>query len=205
MKTIAKLTSLAAALCLGVSMSFAAAKVGEKAPDFSLTDINGKEHSLSDYAGKVVVLEWINHGCPFVKKHYESGNIPEMQSSLTQDGVVWLSICSSAEGTQGHMSASEWKKISQKKNSNASAILIDESGEVGRAYGAVTTPHMYVIQSNGTLAYNGAIDSIPSTKEADIQKAENYVVAAVEAVKSGQPVAKSVTKPYGCSVKYKDS
>ncbi|MDQ8197020.1 thioredoxin family protein [Pelagicoccus enzymogenes] len=200
---IAKLRNLGAALAACVFIAATtAANIGEAAPQFSLVDINGQTRSLSDYAGKVVVLEWTNYGCPFVKKHYGSGNMQSLQDMAKGKEVVWLSICSSAPGTQGHMSASEWQAAIAEKGVKSSAVLIDESGEVGRLYGAKVTPHMYVINAEGTLVYDGAIDSIPSGRVSDIERAENYVVAALDAVLAGKPVEKTKAKPYGCGIKY---
>lgn len=179
-----------------------AATVGAKAPSFTLTDVNGETHSLSDFEGKVVVLEWTNYGCPFVKKHYNSGNMQQLQETAASRDVVWLTICSSAPGKQGHMSAVDWQKESGKKGVKSEAILIDESGSVGKSYGAVATPHMYVIDEDGVLVYDGAIDSIPSASASDISKAENYVMAAIDATLAGEEVEKSKNKPYGCSIKY---
>lgn len=178
------------------------ATVGEKAPDFTLTDTNGVSHSLSDFAGKVVVLEWTNHGCPYVKKFYGSGKMQGLQAMAAGKEVVWLSICSSADGKQGHMSDADWNAAIKSKGIKSAAVLIDEDGKVGKAYGARVTPHMYVIDGDGVLAYNGAIDSIASTRASDIEKAENYVVAALNAVWEGQPVAKTSSRPYGCSIKW---
>lgn len=191
---------VAAMLLLAAGAS--GATVGAKAPAFSLTDIEGKSHSLADYAGKVVVLEWTNYGCPFVKKHYNSGNMQALQKAAAGKEVVWLSICSSAPGKQGSMSAAEWQSAVESKGVSASAVLLDESGAVGRLYGAIATPHMYVIDADGVLAYDGAIDSIASANQSDIAKAENYVTAAIDALLAGKAVEKSKSKPYGCAVKY---
>ena len=180
----------------------AVVSVGKSAPDFTLTDINGKAHRLSDYKGKTVVLEWVNPECPFVKKHYGSGNIPKLQSSATADGVVWLSINTGGPGAQGVYDAAEHSKWASSVKAAPSAYLRDPDGKVARLYGAKTTPHLFVITSDGALVYNGAIDSIRSADVADIAKAENYVAAALAAVKSGQPVAKATSQPYGCAVKY---
>jgi len=195
---------LAPVLFIAATLPLAAATVGAPAPGFELTDSNGKTHKLSDYAGKTVVLEWVNHGCPFVKKHYDSGNMQKTQSAATADGVVWLSVCSSAPGEQGHESPAGWNKINADKNVAATAVLIDASGKVGRAYDARTTPHMYVIDPSGTLVYAGGIDSIPSSSKADIAKAQNYVLAALGDLKAGRAVATASSKPYGCGVKYAD-
>ncbi|MDQ8188199.1 thioredoxin family protein [Pelagicoccus sp. SDUM812002] len=200
---IAKLRIFVAALAASLFIgSTSAADVGKSAPQFTLTDIDGQTHRLSDFAGKIVVLEWTNYGCPFVKKHYNSGNMQALQDKAKGEEVVWLSICSSAPGTQGHMSASEWQAATTEKGVKSSAVLIDESGEVGRLYGAKVTPHMFVIDADGTLVYDGAIDSIPSGRVSDIEKADNYVMAALDAVMAGKPVAVSKAKPYGCGIKY---
>lgn len=179
-----------------------AAHAAEAAPAFTLTDAHGEEHSLSDYEGKIVVLEWVNHGCPFVVKFYAGGHMQAMQEEMAEKGVVWLSICSSAPNTQGWMSREDQAKTIEEKNIKAKAVLIDEDGTVGRAYGARTTPHMYVIDGEGKLRYQGAIDSIRSTRASDIEKADNYVRAAVEAILAGEEVDPKQTQPYGCSVKY---
>lgn len=199
-----KRTMIIAAL-LAVSLPFARAEVktGAPAPDFTLTDIHGVSHNLSDFRGKTVVLEWINHGCPFVVKHYSKGHMQALQRETTAEGVVWLSICSSAPGKQGHYTASEWKKVNEEKKGAATAILMDEDGAVGKLYGAKTTPHMFVIDAEGTLVYQGAIDSKRSTNPDDIPDSQNYVRAALDDLAAGRPVATPQTTPYGCSVKYK--
>lgn len=181
----------------------AEAEIGKKAPEFALMDIQGKTHKLSEYEGKVVVLEWINHGCPFVKKHYNSGNMQSLQKKYTAENVVWLSICSSAKGKQGHMTSKEWQKRVKSDDSAATAVLIDEDGKVGRLYGAKTTPHMYVIDQKGNLAYMGAIDNKASTDQEDIPGARNWVSEAVDSLLAGKPVEVAATVSYGCSVKYK--
>jgi hypothetical protein len=204
MKNILKTISAAAVLAaLTVTSAFASAEVGQAAPDFTLADVNGKTHKLSDYRGKTVVLEWVNAECPFVVKHYESsGNIPALQKAAAADGVVWLSINSGKPGAQGDYEPAKVADWSSKTGAAPAAYLRDSDGTVGKLYGAKTTPHMYVITAEGTLVYNGAIDSIRSTKAEDIGKATNYVTAALASVKAGQPVAKSTSEPYGCSVKY---
>ena len=178
------------------------ARIDQEAPDFTLTDSKGETHSLSDFEGKYVVLEWINFGCPFVQKHYESGNMQSLQEKYTEKGVVWLTICSSAPGKQGHRPPEEINEMMEKWNGNHTAYLIDESGKVGNMYGAKTTPHMYIINPEGKLVYAGAIDSIPSADKDDIDKATNYVSKALDQAMSGEKITDKVTKPYGCSVKY---
>lgn len=191
---------LSAMLAAGVR---AEVTTGTAAPDFTLLDSNGATNKLSDFKGKVVVLEWINHGCPFVVKHYAKGNMQGLQTDYTGKGVVWLSICSSAEGKQGYYAASDWKKLNAEKGGKATAILLDPEGTVGNLYGAKTTPHMYVINAAGTLVYQGAIDEKPSTEPDDIPGAKNFVASALDEVLAGKPVTTGQTKPYGCSVKYK--
>ena len=176
--------------------------IGQKAPDFSGITYTDERIKLSDYLGKIVVLEWKNHLCPFVKKHYNSNNMQQLQQSLTQKGVVWISIISSAEGKQGHMTKSECEKQIQKENSFATTVILDESGDIGRLYNAKTTPHMFVINQQGTLAYMGAIDSIRSTRVADVNKATNYVVEAVTAIENNTTPTTTSTPAYGCSIKY---
>lgn len=176
--------------------------IGDQAPDFTLRDINGQAHRLSDYKNKIVVLEWVNPECPFVGKHYRSGNIPKLQQDATSSGVVWLSINTGRPGAQGVFDAPGQIAWAKSVNAAPTAYLRDPDGKVGRLYGAKTTPHMYVITSEGTLAYNGAIDSIRSADATDIAKAENYVASALDAVSNGRPVKKATSQPYGCSVKY---
>jgi peroxiredoxin len=202
MRTLVRRALLPALALALAATAPAAATVGAPAPTFSLTDTHGKTVSLADLRGKVVVLEWLNHDCPFVKKHYDSGNMPALQSRLTDRGIVWLSVNSAAAGKQGNYAPEQANALSKQKRSAATAVLLDPDGRVGRAYGAKTTPHMYVIDAEGVLRYEGAIDSIASTEQADIPKATNYVAAAVDAVLSGKPVEPSTTQAYGCAVKY---
>jgi peroxiredoxin len=179
-----------------------AVEPGEVAPGFTLTDSKGTSHKLSDFRGKFVVLEWLNHECPFVKKHYSSGNMQKLQQEYTAKGVVWLSIISSAPGKQGHRTGPQAEADTKDKNAAPTAVLLDPSGEVGKKYDAKTTPEMFVLDKEGKILYAGAIDSIKSTDSADIAKAENHVRQALDAALAGQPVPKPKTTPYGCSVKY---
>jgi len=202
MKSLKLLLALAA---FGAFAGTAGAKVevGQPAPDFTLTDINGQTHSLSDYKGKIVVLEWNNPDCPIVHKHYESGNIPSLQKTATAGGAVWLMINSGAPGKEGaDYTPDQIKSWLQKYSAAPTAYFYDHDGKVGHLYNAKTTPDMYVINADGILVYEGAIDSIRSADIADIAKATNYVKAALDAIKSGQPVPTPVSRPYGCSVKY---
>ena len=189
-------------MALGIVPFLFAAELNKRAPAFSLPGIDGKTHSISDYKGKIVVLEWLNFGCPFVKKHYNSGNMQNLQKEFTKKGVIWLSIVSSAPGKQGYYTAYEMKKIAEKKHSSATTILLDPRGKTGRAYSAKTTPHMYIINKDQNLVYQGAIDSIPSTDQDDIKEAVNYVSKALGEVMAGEKVATPSTQAYGCSVKY---
>ncbi len=178
------------------------AQVGEPAPDFTLVDSNGQEHTLSDFQGQFVVLEWLNHDCPFVRKFYSVGEMQRLQRHYGEQDVVWLSIISSREGQQGHMTPDQINATFEDKDVKAAAVLIDEPGDVGRMYNARTTPHMFVINPDGVLIYDGAIDSNSSANPATIEDAENYVVSALEAAMNGREVATPTTRPYGCSVKY---
>ena len=178
------------------------AEVGEQAPAFTLEAADGDKHSLSDFEGKYVVLEWLNFECPFVGKHYGSGNMQKLQQTYTDEGVVWLSIVSSAPGKQGYYPPKEMVSQKKKHNGNMTAILMDPSGTVGKKYGATVTPHMYVISPEGQLLYRGGIDDKPTTDEADIEGATNYVRGALQAAMNGEAVSPKQAKPYGCTIKY---
>lgn len=176
--------------------------IGQPAPAFQLTDSNGATHSLNDFRGKTVVLEWSNHDCPYVIKHYGSGNMQGLQREAAADGVVWLTIVSSAPGKQGHVDGAKANALTQSRNAAPTAVLLDPNGAVGRAYDARTTPHMYIINTQGVLVYQGGIDNKPTANPADLASATNYVRAALADVEAGRPVATPVSQPYGCSVKY---
>src|SRR5215471_19660892 len=195
---------LATLALIAVIATALAARVGEAAPDFSATDSNGQTHHLADYHGKYVVLEWHNQGCPFTRKHYESGNMQRLQKEWTQKGVVWLTVISSAPGTQGYVTAPEENDYVKRMHAVPTAVLLDPDGNLGHLYAAKTTPHMYIIDPKGTLIYNGAIDDHPTADAGDIPNSKNYVSTALEQVMSGKPVTDAATRPYGCSVKYKD-
>ena len=197
-----RLMMLAAALTLFAAPAFAKPVVGQAAPDFSVTDASGKTQSLSAYKGKTVVLEWNNPECPFVRKHYGAGNMQKQQAEAASEGVVWLTVNSGAAGKQGHLDASEAKAYVAKVGGKESAYLLDADGKVGHAYDAKTTPHMYVIDKDGTLRYMGGIDSIASTDVDDIPKATQYVRQALSELASGKTVSVTTSEPYGCSVKY---
>lgn len=198
-------------LTLSVMAAFAIAApatakiaTGSNVADMTVTDSNGKTHNLSDYAGKKVVLEWTNHGCPYVKKHYVTGNMQETQKLATAgDDTVWLSIISSAPGKQGYVSGAEANELTTSREAAPSAVVLDPEGTAGRAFDAKTTPHMYIIDEAQTLVYQGAIDDNRSARPATVFGAKNYVTAALDDLNSGAKVAESDTAPYGCSIKYK--
>jgi peroxiredoxin len=185
-------------------LALTAPAIGAPAPDFTAKDIDGQEHRLSALKGKFVVLEWHNQGCPYVVKHYDTGNMQRLQKELTGQGVVWLTVISSALGKQGFVTPEQEKKYLAEKQAAPSEVLVDPDGTVGKLYGAKTTPHMFVIDDKGVLVYGGAIDDKSSTNHAEVATAKNYVRAAYDEVKSGKPVSVGSTAPYGCSVKYKD-
>jgi peroxiredoxin len=190
------------ATLIATTLAAAAPVIGKPAPQFTVTDSNGKSHSLSDYKGKTVVLEWTNDGCPYVKKHYGAGNMQKLQGEVAAAGGVWLSIISSAPGKQGYVKGAEANQLTASRNAKPTAVLLDPVGAVGRAYEAQTTPHMFVIDPKGMLRYMGAIDDQPTTEASTIATARNYVREAFNAVVSGGKVAETATDPYGCSVKY---
>ncbi len=177
-------------------------ETGSSAPDFTLRDSKDADRALSEFRGRYVVLEWTNHECPFVRKHYGSGNMQNLQKTYTEKGVVWLTILSSAKGKQGGVSAKEANKIMAAAGASPTAYLLDYDGTVGRKYAAKTTPHMYVIDPEGKLVYQGAIDDVRSANPADIAGARNFVALALEELMGGKAVSSSDTRPYGCSVKY---
>jgi peroxiredoxin len=184
------------------SPAWAAPKTGVAAPAFTASTTTGKAVSLADQRGKIVVLEWTNHECPYVLKHYETNNMQALQKEATGQGVVWLTIISSAPGTQGFVSAAEADQLTASRRAAPTSVLLDPTGAVGKMYGATNTPHMYVIDSKGVLVYAGAIDDRPTTQRSHVQGAQNYVRDALQAVASGQPVKTPVTRAYGCTVKY---
>jgi len=191
-----------ATLAISVAAS-AKVNIDQAAPDFSLLNSNGETVSLSDYRGQYVVLEWTNHLCPYVQKHYDSDNMQSLQRKYNDKDVVWLSIISSAPGKQGYVDAQQANELSDTRNADPTHVLFDPEGEVGKQYAAKTTPHMYVIDPAGALKYAGAIDSIKSANPADIAKADNYLDLSLTALLAGEKVAQTLTPPYGCSIKYK--
>jgi peroxiredoxin len=201
MKTKLLVTALASLIATSL---FAAEspKVGSAAPDFSIVDAKGKTHSISEHKGKFVVLEWFNPECPFVKKHYSSGNMQKLQEEYAGKGVVWMSIDSSAAGKEGNLSPDEATKQISEWKMNSTTLLLDAEGKAGKAYGAKNTPHMFVINPEGKIVYEGAIDSKATPNVADLSDATNYVKNALDEAMAGKPVTTANTKPYGCSVKY---
>ena len=193
---------LGAALLSPANPAHAAAAVGQPAPEFTLTDVTGKSHALSAYKGNWVVLEWVNFECPFVKKHYGTGNMQKLQKAATAKGAVWLSVNTSAAGKQGNYPAETVLSMLKERSAQPGAYLLDSDGTMGRAYGAKTTPHMFVIDPKGTLVYAGGIDDKPTTDAADVPTAKNFVQAALDEAMAGRPVTSPTSTPYGCSVKY---
>lgn len=182
--------------------AMAAADLNQPAPAFDAVGADGKPVRLSDFKGKTVVLEWTNHECPFVAKHYDSGNMPTLQKDAAGKGVVWMQVLSSAPGKQGHVDGATAQKLNANRKAAPAFTVLDPEGKIGKMYGAQTTPHMFIVNAAGQLVYKGGIDSIPTAKKEDLAKAENYVTAALTAISTGKPVEKANTKPYGCSIKY---
>ena len=195
-------SGVAAGVLARPSALWAAARVGEPSPAFTATATAGSSVSLADYRGKLVILEWTNHECPYVRKHYETGNMQALQKEATGQGVIWLSIISSALNEQGHVTPGQADELTATRKASPTAVLLDPQGKVGRLYGATNTPHMYIVDKAGMLVYAGAIDDRPTSRKADVQGANNYVRAALQAVTAGQPVKTPVTRAYGCTVKY---
>lgn len=206
MKRIIYLTSIMLGcilLVLDPGFLRADVEIGKPAPDFSGKDTLGKAHSLSMYKGKIVVLEWLNHQCPFVRKHYDGKKMQELQKTYRQKGIIWLSIISSAPGKQGYCTPEEADRLTEENGAAPTAVLLDPEGEIGHLYEAKTTPHMFIIDKNGELVYDGAIDDIRSARIDDLKTATNYVQKALDELLDGKKVSVQTSQPYGCSVKYK--
>jgi peroxiredoxin len=197
-------SAIALASSMATSLVLANATVGQAAPAFTATDTSGKAVSLADYKGKTVVLEWVNPGCPYVRKHYDSANMQATQKSATGGNVVWLAVNSTAQGHYDYKKPADMASWMQQQKASASATLMDSDGKIGKAYGARTTPHIYIVDAKGTLVYAGGIDDKPSSNPADVKTAKNHVSAALADIAAGKPVAQAATRPYGCSVKYSD-
>jgi hypothetical protein len=180
----------------------AAIETGAQAPAFSVQDADGRMRTLDEFQGRMVILEWTNHGCPYVRKHYDTGSMQALQREATADGVVWLQVISSAPGEQGHLDGPGSRERVRIDSASPTATLLDSSGAMGRAYGARTTPHMFVISPTGVVLYQGAIDDRPSARPSTLDGASNYVRAALADITAGRPVQTPETTPYGCSVKY---
>ncbi len=205
MRILTRRTTLGAGLALAAAaprLAVAAPAIGAAAPDFALPDQDGTVRRLSEFRGKVVVLEWTNHDGPFVRKHYNRGNMQALQTLAKERGVVWLSMASSPEGEQGHVTGGQARELTESRKANPTAILLDPRSQASRAYGATVTPHMFVIDGQGTLRYMGGIDSIRSSRVEDVRRAEPWLRDAMLAVAEGRAPAQAVTQPYGCVVKY---
>jgi peroxiredoxin len=199
---IAGLALASLSLSTGAVLAQSAAKVGAPAPAFQAVDVEGKTRNLQEFAGKTVILEWTNHDCPYVRKHYNSATMQTLQKDMAREGIVWLSVISSPVGEQGHVSAAQAKELTVKRDAAPAGILLDPDSKVARAYGAQTTPHMYIIDPKGTLAYMGAIDDRPTAAASSLEGAKSYVRQAIAELKAGKPVSEASTKAYGCVVKY---
>lgn len=203
MKTIrTALVALLATVPLTAAGPVQAPEIGEPAPTFTLPDTNGETHALEDYRGEWVVLEWLNYGCPYVQKHYRTGNIPSQQEKWRGRGVVWLAIVSSAPGKQGYYEPAEMNEQNEQWGSNAAAVLLDPDGVVGMKYEARTTPHMFVINPEGDLVYMGGIDDVPTARDGDLERATQLADQALTQAMAGEEVSQPTSRPYGCSVKY---
>jgi hypothetical protein len=200
MKILSMMTAIGLAACL--PNANAAVEIGQPAPDFTAVDTKGVERSLSDFKGKNVVLEWSNHECPFVVKHYEPKNMQKIQKEATDNGTIWLTIVSSATGKQGAIDAAASNKVIEEVGAHSTARILDPLGKIGKLYGAKTTPHMFVINKEGNLAYMGAIDSDSGFGKGAIENATNYVSSALTSLNAGEQIEVESTKPYGCSIKY---
>ncbi len=196
---------IAALSAVVAAPALATPRLGQPAPAFQVSDAEGRQRSLSEFAGKVVVLEWTNSGCPYVGKHYGAGHMQALQKAAVNDGVVWLTVASSAPGMEGYFTPASARAWKGKVGSHASAILLDGAGKVGRLYGAKATPHMFVIGRDGRVAYMGGIDDRPFAEPASLEGARNYVAEALADLKAGRPIAVAVSQPYGCSVKYRSA
>jgi len=192
---------LAGAIALMAAAAWAVTP-GAPAPDFSAQDTHGQTHTLAEYKGKYVVLEWHNHECPFTRKHYQSGNMQRLQREWTSKGVIWFTVISSAPGKQGYMTAEQENAFLAQSGAAPTAVLLDPTGQLGHLYGAKTTPDIFLIDADGKLIYDGAIDDKPTSDVEDVATARNYLSAALEEAMAGKPVATPATRPYGCSVKY---
>lgn len=198
---IAGLVLVGLSLAADPALAQSGPRIGAPAPAFSALDVDGRTRSLSEFAGKTVILEWTNHDCPYVRKHYNSGTMQSLQRDMTKEGIVWLSVVSSPPGEQGYVTAAQAKELTTSRNAAPSDLLLDPKGAMGRAYRAQTTPHMYIIDGKGRLVYAGAIDDKPSASAASLNGAKSYVRQAVAEMKAGKPISEATTKAYGCGIK----
>ena len=196
--------ALTAVLAVAATAQAREPDLGKTAPDFTATNTKGTPVKLADFKGKLVILEWSNHQCPYVRKHYGSGNMQKTQAMAKELGVVWITIISSAPGEQGHVDAAEADKLTIERKAQPAHVVLDPRGQIGRLYAAKVTPHMFIIGTDGNLLYKGAIDSIRSSRQADIEKAKNYVTAALGEIKDKKPITDKDTAAYGCTIHYKD-
>jgi peroxiredoxin len=201
-QTLIAFAATAAASVAARTPAEAAVQTGRAAPDFSVTDTKGIRHALAAYRGRTVILEWTNHECPYTAKHYATGNMQALQAAATSSGAVWLTVVSSRPRSQGYVEAAEADALTVSRNARPTGVVLDPRGELGRLYGASTTPHMFVVDASGVLVYMGAIDDRPSAGHASVKGARNYVREALEAMAAGRPVTIASTRPYGCTVKY---
>jgi len=201
-QTLVALAATAAAAAAVRTPAEAAAQTGRAAPEFSVTDTKGVRHALAAYRGKTVILEWTNHECPYTVRHYATGNMQALQTAATASGAIWLTVISSRPRTQGYVEAAEADGLTTSRNARPTGVVLDPQGQLGRLYGARTTPHMFIIDGSGVLVYMGAIDDRPSAGHASVKGARNYVREALDAIAAGRPIALASTRPYGCTVKY---
>jgi len=180
----------------------ASVQTGVPAPEFTATDSHGRQHTLGAYRGKPIVLEWTNHECPYTVKHYATGNMQALQQAATESGAIWLTVVSSRPGSQGYVEGLEADRLTEERRARPTAVLLDPKGDLGRLYGARTTPHMYVVNGSGVLVYMGGIDDQPTANHASVKTARNYVREALDAIAAGRPIPVASARPYGCSVKY---
>jgi peroxiredoxin len=199
---IAGLAIAGLSLTSAAALAESAARVGQPAPAFKAVDADGKTRDLAEFKGKTVILEWTNHDCPYVRKHYNSATMQTLQKDMAKEGVVWLSVISSPVGEQGHVEGAKANELTKTRDAAPAAVLLDPNSKVARAYGATTTPHMYIVDPKGTLAYMGAIDDKPSSSASSLTGAKSYVRQAMTELKAGRPVSEASTKSYGCAVKY---
>ncbi len=200
---INRVAALVAACCaFAISAAGAAVTAGQQAPQFKGVDVNGKQVSLADFKGKYVVLEWNNPNCPFVRKHYDSGNMQSLQKRFGADNVAWVAVNSTGDSHSDYMSPDKLAAWFRQQNATPAAIVMDTRGEIGRAYGAKVTPHMYVVDPSGTVVYAGAIDDKRSANPADVKTANNYVLAALTDALAGKPITTAASSAYGCTIKY---